>query len=184
MTAAAATAAAHPAAWTGMVPVDDTALAVTDTGGPGRPVVYLNGSYADQSHWRRVITELGGDYRHITYDERARGKSKLSQDYSFEACLRDLDAVLTARGVGSPSGRGHPGRSNTALSRHHERRGHAGPRRPASSSAVRRGEDTALAQRAPSGCSPVSAAPVTRGRAHGGRDRSAWVSTFRPSGPP
>jgi pimeloyl-ACP methyl ester carboxylesterase len=65
--------------WTGMVPVDDTALAVTDTGGPGRPVVYLNGSYADQSHWRRVIAELGSDYRHITYDERARGKSKRSR---------------------------------------------------------------------------------------------------------
>ncbi|MER5342875.1 hypothetical protein [Streptomyces mirabilis] len=28
--------------WTGMVPVDDTALAVTDTGGPGISVVYLN----------------------------------------------------------------------------------------------------------------------------------------------
>jgi hypothetical protein len=27
--------------WTGMVPVDDTALAVTDTGGSGIPVVYL-----------------------------------------------------------------------------------------------------------------------------------------------
>ncbi|MFC9398681.1 alpha/beta fold hydrolase [Streptomyces sp. NPDC057027] len=57
---------------------------------------------ADQSHWRRVITELGGDYRHITYDERARGKSKLSEDYSFEACLRDLDTVLTARDVERP----------------------------------------------------------------------------------
>ena len=30
-------------AWTGMVPVDDTALYVRDTGGRGRPVVYLNG---------------------------------------------------------------------------------------------------------------------------------------------
>ena len=89
-------------AWTGMVPVDDTALAVTDTGGPGRPVVYLNGSYADQSHWRRVIADLGSGYRHITYDERARGKSKRSADYSFEACLRDLDAVLAARGVDRP----------------------------------------------------------------------------------
>ncbi|GAB3899173.1 alpha/beta fold hydrolase [Kibdelosporangium lantanae] len=86
-------------AWTGMVPVDDTALYVEDTGGSGRPVVYLNGSYADMSHWRRVIADLGGDYRHITYDERARGKSKRSKDYSFEACLRDLDAVLKARGV-------------------------------------------------------------------------------------
>ncbi|MCX4437490.1 hypothetical protein [Streptomyces mirabilis] len=28
--------------WTGMTPVDDTALAVTDTGGPGISVVYLN----------------------------------------------------------------------------------------------------------------------------------------------
>lgn len=69
-------------AWSGMVSIDDTALAVTDTGGPGRPVVYLNGSYADQSHWRRVITELGSDYRHITYDERARGRSKRATDYS------------------------------------------------------------------------------------------------------
>jgi pimeloyl-ACP methyl ester carboxylesterase len=89
-------------AWAGMVPVEDTALAVTDTGGPGRAVVYLNGSYADQSHWRRVIAELGDDHRHITYDERARGRSKRAADYSFEACLRDLDAVLVARGVPRP----------------------------------------------------------------------------------
>ncbi|MEV8100280.1 alpha/beta fold hydrolase [Kitasatospora sp. NPDC085879] len=88
--------------WTGLVPVDDTALAVTDTRGPGRPLVYLNGSYADQSHWRRVITDLGGDFRHITYDERARGRSQRSADYSFEACVRDLDAVLEARGVERP----------------------------------------------------------------------------------
>src|SRR6516162_10274238 len=87
---------------TGMVPVDDAALYVSDTGGRGRPVVYLNGAYADQSHWRRVIADLGGDYRHITYDERARGKSKRSADYSFEACIRDLDAVLKARGVDRP----------------------------------------------------------------------------------
>jgi pimeloyl-ACP methyl ester carboxylesterase len=89
-------------AWTGMVPVDDTALYVSDTGGRGRPVVYLNGAYADQSHWRRVIADLGSDYRHITYDERARGKSKRSADYSFEAYIRDLDAVLKARGVDRP----------------------------------------------------------------------------------
>ncbi|GIG02983.1 alpha/beta fold hydrolase [Catellatospora citrea] len=85
--------------WTGMVPVEDTALYVTDTGGPGLPVVYLNGAYADQSHWRRVIADLGPGFRHIAYDERARGKSRRSADYSFEACLRDLDAVLRARGV-------------------------------------------------------------------------------------
>ena len=85
--------------WTGMVPVDDTALAVTDTGGPGIPVVYLNGQFATQGYWRRVIAELGTGWRHITYDERARGQSKRSADYSFEVAVRDVDAVLAARGV-------------------------------------------------------------------------------------
>ncbi|WP_392958452.1 alpha/beta fold hydrolase [Streptomyces sp. LN245] len=85
--------------WTSVVPVDDTALAVTDTGGPGVPVVYLNGQFATQGYWRRVIAELGPGWRHITYDERARGKSKRSADYSFEAAVRDVDAVLAARGV-------------------------------------------------------------------------------------
>ncbi|WP_093799316.1 alpha/beta fold hydrolase [Streptomyces sp. Wb2n-11] len=85
--------------WTGMVPVDDTALAVTDTGGPGTSVVYLNGQFATQGYWRRVVAELGTGWRHITYDERARGKSKRSADYSFEAAVRDVDAVLAARGV-------------------------------------------------------------------------------------
>ena len=85
--------------WTGMVPVDDTALAVTDTGGPGIPVLYLNGAYASKRHWRRVIADLGTGYRHLSFDERARGGSKLASDYSFEACIRDIDAVLEARGV-------------------------------------------------------------------------------------
>ncbi|MFJ9343588.1 alpha/beta fold hydrolase [Streptomyces sp. NPDC101733] len=90
------------AARTRMVPVDDTALSVTDTGGPGRPVVYLNGAYGDTRPWRPVIAALDGDWRHITYDERARGRSKRSADYSFEACLRDVDAVLAATGVERP----------------------------------------------------------------------------------
>ncbi|UNS95131.1 alpha/beta hydrolase [Streptomyces tubbatahanensis] len=88
------------AQWTGMVPVDDTALAVTDSGGDGIPVLYLNGQFATQGYWRRVITDLGPTWRHITFDERARGKkSRCSADYSFEAAVRDVDAVLAARGV-------------------------------------------------------------------------------------
>ncbi|KDN19132.1 alpha/beta hydrolase [Amycolatopsis rifamycinica] len=85
--------------WTGMVPVEDTALAVTDTGGPGLPVIYLNGQFATQGYWSRVLAELGPEFRHVTYDERARGKSRRSADYSFEAAVRDVDAVLAARGV-------------------------------------------------------------------------------------
>ncbi|MGN8551131.1 UNVERIFIED_CONTAM: alpha/beta fold hydrolase [Microbacterium sp. SLM126] len=86
--------------WTGMVPVDDTALAVTDSGGSGTPVIYLNGQFATQGYWRRLIAELGPAWRHITYDERARGRtSGRSADYSFEAAVRDVDAVLDARRV-------------------------------------------------------------------------------------
>jgi len=87
-------------AWTGMLPVDDTALFVTDTGGTGIPLIYLNGQFATQNYWRKVIAELGSGFRHITYDERARGrKSGTSSDYSFEACVRDVDVVLAARGI-------------------------------------------------------------------------------------
>jgi pimeloyl-ACP methyl ester carboxylesterase len=87
-------------AWRGKLPFEDTALAVTDTGGPGIPVIYLNGQFTTQFHWKKVIAELGTtEWRHITYDERARGKSKRSADYSFEAAVRDVDAVLAGRGV-------------------------------------------------------------------------------------
>ncbi|MFI5500205.1 alpha/beta fold hydrolase [Nocardia asteroides] len=87
-------------AWAGMVAVDDTELAVTDSGGDGMPVLYLNGQFATRGYWRKTIAELGPGFRHITFDERARGrKSKLSADYSFEAAVRDVDAVLAARGV-------------------------------------------------------------------------------------
>lgn len=85
--------------WTGTVPVGDSALAVTDTGGPGVPVIYLNGHMATQRNWRRVVTELGPGFRHITYDMRGRGRSKPSADYSFPTNVTDIDAVLADRGV-------------------------------------------------------------------------------------
>jgi len=82
-----------------MLAVEDTELAVTDTGGTGTAIVYLNGQFATQTYWQRVIADLGPEWRHVTFDERARGKSKPSADYSFEACVRDVDAVLAARRV-------------------------------------------------------------------------------------
>ncbi|MFC9893100.1 alpha/beta fold hydrolase [Nocardia sp. NPDC127579] len=89
-------------AFNGMLEIEDTALAVSDTGGTGQPVIYLNGCYADTRPWKALIAELGADFRHITYDERARGKSKTSADYTFEASIRDLDAVLEATGAQQP----------------------------------------------------------------------------------
>lgn len=88
--------------WSGLLPVDDTKLFVTDTGGSGQTIIYLNGSYANQGHWKGVVKELGSNYRHVLYDERARGKSNKSEDYSFNACLRDLSAVIKARQIEKP----------------------------------------------------------------------------------
>jgi pimeloyl-ACP methyl ester carboxylesterase len=88
--------------WSGFMPVDDTEIFITDTGGSGKAIIYLNGSYANQGHWKGIVKELGSAYRHILYDERARGKSKRSADYSFNACLRDLGAVIKAREVEKP----------------------------------------------------------------------------------
>ncbi|MEO3742884.1 hypothetical protein [Plantactinospora sp. B5E13] len=68
-------------------------------GGLGRAVVYLNGAHADQ---RPVIAELGTGFRHITYDQRARGESGRSADFSFVAMLHDLDAVPEATEVRRP----------------------------------------------------------------------------------
>ena len=85
--------------WTGIVLVNDTALAVTDTDTDGVPVIYLNGHAAVQRQWRRVLAELGTEWRRITYDMRGRGRSKRSADSSFETNIRDVDAVLAARGV-------------------------------------------------------------------------------------
>ncbi|NJM80831.1 MAG: alpha/beta hydrolase [Flavobacterium sp.] len=84
------------------MPIEDTQLFVTDTGGSGQTVIYLNGSYANQGHWKGVVKELGSGYRHILFDERARGKSKKSNDYSFNACLRDLSAIIKAREITNP----------------------------------------------------------------------------------
>lgn len=88
--------------WSGFMPVDDTELFITDTGGSGQAIIYLNGSYANQGHWKGIVKELGSNYRHILYDERARGKSKRSKDYSFNACLRGLSAVVKARQIEKP----------------------------------------------------------------------------------
>lgn len=84
------------------VPVADTVLDVNDTEGKGHPVLLLNGMYATQRHWKRVVPLLAGRYRVVTFDGRARGKSGTSSDYSFAGCLEDLTAVLDATGLKRP----------------------------------------------------------------------------------
>lgn len=88
--------------WTGSLPTEDTHLHVRDSGGGGRPVVYVNGGFADHTHWRRVIADLGPQFRHVAFDGRARGRSGTSSDTSFAAFVRDIGAVIRERGLRRP----------------------------------------------------------------------------------
>jgi pimeloyl-ACP methyl ester carboxylesterase len=84
------------------IPIADTVLDGSDSGGESRAVIFLNGAFGTQRDWKKVLSKLGKSYRTITYDERARGKSKKSKDYSFAGCLDDLSAVIAATGVRRP----------------------------------------------------------------------------------
>ena len=81
------------------IAVADTILDCNDSGGDGQPVIFLNGAFGCQRDWKKVLGKLDGSYRTITYDERGRGKSTKSTDYSFLGCLQDLSAVIAATGV-------------------------------------------------------------------------------------
>jgi pimeloyl-ACP methyl ester carboxylesterase len=84
------------------VPVDDTYLDCNDSEGTGYPVILLNGAFGTQKDWNNTIAHLDGRYRVVTYDERARGKSGRSKDYSFAGTLADLGAIIKATGVERP----------------------------------------------------------------------------------
>ena len=75
--------------WKGMAPVEDTALFVTDLGGPGIPVVYLNGSYADQSHWKKESCQINSMQFSRAFDA--------SSDLKPPPCSRQIPSVRAGR---------------------------------------------------------------------------------------
>jgi pimeloyl-ACP methyl ester carboxylesterase len=83
------------------VPVADTVLDCNDAGGTGYPLVFLNGAFDNQRGWKKALNSLGSKFRAIT-DERARGRSKPSSDYSFEGCVDDVASIVGATGVRRP----------------------------------------------------------------------------------
>ncbi|MFC4113057.1 alpha/beta fold hydrolase [Nonomuraea zeae] len=84
------------------VPAGDTRLHGTDTPGATPAVVFLNGGFATQKHWKRVLQRLGGKHRTVTFDARARGKSGTSSDYSLGTAVADVHRVVEATGVERP----------------------------------------------------------------------------------
>lgn len=80
----------------------DTTLHATDTPGGEPALLFLNGGFATQQHWKPVLQLLGGKYRTVTFDARARGKSGRSSDYSAQGAVDDIGRVIEASGLERP----------------------------------------------------------------------------------
>jgi pimeloyl-ACP methyl ester carboxylesterase len=85
-----------------MVPAADTRLHVVDAPGDPPPLVFLSGGFGTVRNWSRVMRGLGGKYRTVRFDARARGKSGKSADYSVQAAVDDIGRVIDATGVERP----------------------------------------------------------------------------------
>src|SRR5450432_1461925 len=57
-------------------------LAVSETG-QGQTLLFFNGGGATQVSWKRLIGELGGQYRLVTFDFRNHGKTTTSHNTSL-----------------------------------------------------------------------------------------------------
>jgi len=75
------------------IPNGEVQLAVSETG-QGQTLLFFNGGGATQVAWKRIIHELSGQYRLVTFDFRNHGKATRSPDVSFECFLSDAEAMM------------------------------------------------------------------------------------------
>jgi pimeloyl-ACP methyl ester carboxylesterase len=73
---------------------DGVRLSVRDSGGGGRPLIFVHGLGLTQRSWARVAGRLENRFRVVTYDQRGHGDSTRGPDYSLGAFLGDLEAVV------------------------------------------------------------------------------------------
>jgi len=82
-------------------------LAVRDSGGNAITAVLLHGLGVPQRSWDRVAPLLAPHLRVVTYDQRGHGASAAADDYSLDAFLADLQAVLDTLALQQPLLVGH-----------------------------------------------------------------------------
>lgn len=75
------------------VPNGEVQLAVSETG-QGQTLLFFNGGGATQVTWKRIMRELGGQYRLVTFDFRSHGKTTTSHNTSFESFQRDAETIV------------------------------------------------------------------------------------------
>ncbi|GCE14841.1 alpha/beta fold hydrolase [Tengunoibacter tsumagoiensis] len=71
----------------------DVQLAVSETG-QGQTLLFFNGGGATQVSWKRIIGELQGHYRLVTFDFRNHGKTSTSHNTSLESFLTDAEVIM------------------------------------------------------------------------------------------
>ena len=84
------------------IPAADTQLYAVDDPGGTPPLLFLSGGFGTVRNWSRVIGRLGGKYRTVRFDARARGKSGRSADYSAQGAVDDIGRVIDATGIDRP----------------------------------------------------------------------------------
>jgi pimeloyl-ACP methyl ester carboxylesterase len=84
------------------IPAADTQLYAVDNPGGTPALLFLSGGFATVKNWSRVTRSLGGKYRTVLFDSRARGKSGRSADYSVQAAVDDIGRVIDATGIERP----------------------------------------------------------------------------------
>jgi pimeloyl-ACP methyl ester carboxylesterase len=72
------------------IPTADTQLNTVDYPGSAPPLLFLRGGFGTIHNWNRVIDRLGGRYRAVLFDARARGKSGTSAGYSVQGAVNDI----------------------------------------------------------------------------------------------
>lgn len=75
------------------IPSGDVRLAVSETG-QGQTLLFFNGGGATHVSWKRIIGELKGHYRLVTFDFRNHGKTTNSHNTSIESFLMDAEAIM------------------------------------------------------------------------------------------
>lgn len=85
-----------------LVPVRDTRLWVTDTGGDGPPIVFSHGLLWSADMYRPQVEALRDRYRCIAYDHRGQGRSDVpdGDEVAIETCTDDAIALIEHLGVG------------------------------------------------------------------------------------
>lgn len=76
--------------------VQGNRLYFEDSGGSGPAVVFSHGGFLDHTIWQPQVEALSGDYRCITWDERAHGMSECNSPFDYWDAAKDVFGILDA----------------------------------------------------------------------------------------